>query len=78
MDVRSLPLPSQSVDLVIDKGCLDAMLCGENASRNAAVMSKQMHRVLRPGKSLSLLDISTGFFIFPLLSLPLFLSLSLS
>lgn len=49
MDVRSLTYPSSSFDCVIDKGTLDAILCGENSSKHANSMLAECQRVLRPG-----------------------------
>ena len=48
-DVRNLGYDSNSFDLVVDKGTLDAILCGENAQRNAHFMLREIARVLRPG-----------------------------
>ncbi len=40
MDVRSLRYPDASFDLAIDKSTIDAILCGEQAFYNVAVMLK--------------------------------------
>jgi ubiquinone/menaquinone biosynthesis C-methylase UbiE len=48
MDVRELELPNESFDIVIDKGTLDAILCGDNAAQNAELMLKEVYRVLAP------------------------------
>ncbi len=40
MDVKELKFPSASLDLVVDKGTLDAVLCGDNPNFSAALMIK--------------------------------------
>ena len=40
MDVRELHYDAMAYDLVLDKGTLDAILCGENSAYNAAKMVK--------------------------------------
>ena len=49
MDVRSLTFPSCSFDCVLDKGTLDAILCGSDSSKHANSMLSECQRVLRPG-----------------------------
>ena len=49
MDVRSLTFPSSSFDCVLDKGTLDAILCGSDSSKHAHSMLSECQRVLRPG-----------------------------
>lgn len=41
MDCTSLQYESESFDFLIDKSTLDALLCGERAFMNAAVMLKE-------------------------------------
>ncbi len=41
--------PDDVFDLVIDKGCMDAVLCGEDAFARAGRLVANMHRVLKPG-----------------------------
>ena len=52
MDVRSLTFPSSSFSVVLDKGTLDAILCGSDSSLHANSMLAECQRVLRPGGSL--------------------------
>ena len=49
MDVRSLAFPSSSFECVLDKGTLDAILCGSDSSKHAQSMLAECQRVLRPG-----------------------------
>eukprot|EP00164_Ancoracysta_twista_P003768 GFYU01005051.1.p1 GENE.GFYU01005051.1~~GFYU01005051.1.p1 ORF type:complete len:210 (+),score=37.99 GFYU01005051.1:48-677(+) len=49
MDVRSLEYPSEYFDVVLDKGTMDAMLCGEGSTQNADKMLSEIHRVLKAG-----------------------------
>ncbi len=42
-------LPTAVFDVVLDKGCLDAVLCGEDAFARVGAMVANMHRVLKPG-----------------------------
>ncbi|KXZ47786.1 hypothetical protein GPECTOR_33g668 [Gonium pectorale] len=49
-DVRHMPeFLASSFDGVLDKGTLDAILCGEKSASHAAAMLKECFRVLRPG-----------------------------
>ncbi len=41
MDVRSLKYPDGKYDMAIDKSTIDALLCGESAFSNVAVMIKE-------------------------------------
>eukprot|EP01121_Diplochlamys_sp_Union-15-3_P012322 TRINITY_DN367_c0_g1_i1.p1 TRINITY_DN367_c0_g1~~TRINITY_DN367_c0_g1_i1.p1 ORF type:complete len:239 (-),score=46.09 TRINITY_DN367_c0_g1_i1:66-740(-) len=49
MDCRTLDFEDKSFGVVIDKGTLDAVLCGDNSFYNAALMMKEIYRVLTPG-----------------------------
>lgn len=49
MDALDLDLEEDSYDMVIDKSTLDAVLCGEMSYINAAVMLKEVQRVLHVG-----------------------------
>ncbi len=40
MDARDLRMPDNTYDLVVDKSTMDAMLCGEKAFYNVALMVK--------------------------------------
>ena len=48
MDVRNLQFADASFDVVIDKGLLDAMSCGDGSAENVARMLTEIHRVLTP------------------------------
>ena len=49
MDVRELKYPDEMFDLIIDKSTIDALLCGNYAFFNVAVMLKECQRVLKTG-----------------------------
>ena len=51
-DATALPLESNTFDAVLDKGTLDAMLCGTDADATVTAMLREAHRVLRPGGKL--------------------------
>ncbi|KAG2426234.1 hypothetical protein HXX76_013213 [Chlamydomonas incerta] len=54
-DVRSMPeFADKSFDGVLDKGTLDAILCGEGSAVHAAAMVMEAFRVLKPGGVLML------------------------
>lgn len=40
MDVRALQYPPNTFDLIIDKSTIDALLCGDHAYINVALMMK--------------------------------------
>ena len=40
MDVRQIKYPDNSFDIAIDKSTIDALLCGDNAFINVALMMK--------------------------------------
>ena len=46
---RLLQFGDSSLDLVIDKACLDAVMCGFDGIKNADLYMQEVHRVLRPG-----------------------------
>jgi len=48
-DVRSMTYKEGEFDLLVDKGTLDAILCGNDSSKNAALMLEQCCRVLKSG-----------------------------
>ena len=48
MDARRLQFKDECFDVVIDKGLLDAMTCGESAKANIQQMLSEAHRVLKP------------------------------
>ena len=50
MDARNMKdFNDETFDLVIDKSTLDALLCGEDAFVNVALMTKEISRVLKTG-----------------------------
>ena len=46
-DVRQMTFPSASFDVVLDKGTLDAILCGAESHRHATSMLSECQRVLK-------------------------------
>ena len=49
MDCCDLKYPDNFFDIIIDKSTIDAILCGNNAYLNTALMLKESQRVLREG-----------------------------
>jgi ubiquinone/menaquinone biosynthesis C-methylase UbiE len=49
MDCRDLKFADGSFDVVVDKGTIDSILCGEGSIYNVAATLKQISRVLTPG-----------------------------
>ena len=50
MDVLDLKdIQNGEYDTIIDKGCLDCILCGDNSVPLAAKMMSEIYRVLAPG-----------------------------
>jgi ubiquinone/menaquinone biosynthesis C-methylase UbiE len=47
MDARNMEFDNASFDAAIDKGTLDAILCGEGSTANANKMLSEIHRVLK-------------------------------
>eukprot|EP01017_Pseudomicrothorax_dubius_P000311 TRINITY_DN0_c1537_g1_i1.p1 TRINITY_DN0_c1537_g1~~TRINITY_DN0_c1537_g1_i1.p1 ORF type:complete len:223 (+),score=60.38 TRINITY_DN0_c1537_g1_i1:46-714(+) len=48
MDARNMDFGDGSFDCVVDKGTLDAVLCGEMSTTNAHKMLSEVHRILTP------------------------------
>ena len=48
MDAKKLEFPEGSFDVIIDKGTLDSILCGDNAAQNAELILSEIHKVLAP------------------------------
>ncbi|CAG9335098.1 unnamed protein product [Blepharisma stoltei] len=48
MDGRNMEFDDATFDAVIDKGTLDAILCGENSTAHANKMISEVYRVLSP------------------------------
>ncbi|CAI5484074.1 unnamed protein product [Closterium sp. Yama58-4] len=49
MNVCSMGFDESAFDVVLDKGTLDAILCGNNSVENASAMLSEVCRVLKPG-----------------------------
>jgi ubiquinone/menaquinone biosynthesis C-methylase UbiE len=49
MDCMDLQYDDNSMDFVIDKSTVDALLCGDHAFLNVATMLKECQRVLKIG-----------------------------
>jgi len=58
MDVCKMTTANGTFDVVVDKACLDAILCEEGGTRKSQLYMKQVARVLKPNGKLIL--ISTG------------------
>ncbi len=41
MDVRAMRFATGTFDLIIDKSTIDALLCGESAFMNSAIMMRE-------------------------------------
>merc|ERR1711968_155952 len=48
MNCCALDFPDETFDVVIDKGTLDSVLCGEGSTANTAKMCSEVSRVLKP------------------------------
>lgn len=48
MNCCSLDFPDETFDVVLDKGTLDSVLCGEGSTANVAKMCGEVSRVLKP------------------------------
>jgi len=48
MNVCSLDFPDETFDVVVDKGTMDSVLCGEGSTANVAKMCGEVSRVLKP------------------------------
>lgn len=48
MNVCSLDFPDESFDVVVDKGTMDSILCGEGSTANVSKMAGEISRVLKP------------------------------
>ena len=49
MDCTDLKYENEQFDLIIDKGTIDAIVCGKFAALNVAKMMKQCQRTLKTG-----------------------------
>jgi len=58
MNVLKMDFEDASFDSVIDKGTLDAILCGDGSVQNAEKMFTEISRILKPGGVF--LDITYG------------------
>ena len=48
MNCTALEFPDESFDVVLDKGTLDSVLCGEGSTSNAGKTLSEITRVLKP------------------------------
>ena len=48
MDGKKMTYEDGSFDCIIDKACLDSILCGENSAPNSKLMLDEIYRVLSP------------------------------
>ena len=48
MDVRNMTFDKNTFDMVIDKACLDAVICSDGNKANAQGMISEIYRVLKP------------------------------
>ena len=49
MDARSMQIPDNCFDLIIDKALLDAQLCSIDNASSVSALLNEMYRVLKPG-----------------------------
>lgn len=57
MDVcEKLEFPNNTIDLIVDKGLLDAVLCGEGFFERVRHLLNECWRVLKPRGSLMILS----------------------
>ena len=50
-DLRKQCAAEAQFDVVLDKGTLDAILCGADSNKNSTAMIAEIHRLLKPGQS---------------------------
>lgn len=48
MDVLDMKFKNGEFDIVLDKGTLDSVLCGDNSAPNVEKMLSEVYRVLSP------------------------------
>jgi ubiquinone/menaquinone biosynthesis C-methylase UbiE len=48
MNITSLEFPDETFDVVVAKGLVDTILCGEGSTSNIAKMCQEISRVLKP------------------------------
>jgi len=49
MDATDLEFANESFDAAIDKGTMDALLCGDGSTQNVSKLCSEVSRVLVPG-----------------------------
>lgn len=49
MNVTSLEFADGTFDVVLDKGTMDSILCGEGSTKHCSKMMSEISRVLKPG-----------------------------
>ena len=47
MDVRNMQFPDNTFDMVIDKACLDAVICSDGSKMNVSTMVSEIYRVTK-------------------------------
>ncbi|KAG2671688.1 hypothetical protein I3760_13G008400 [Carya illinoinensis] len=73
MDVRDMSFfPDESFDGVIDKGTLDSLMCGTDASISSAQMLGEVSRLLKPGGTYMLISYGDPSARMPHLSRPVY------
>ena len=61
MDVCSMRYENGTFEVVIDKGLLDAIMCGENGWKTGEIMCSEISRVLRKGGIFILISCNVVF-----------------
>lgn len=51
MDVRDMKYKDETFDVILDKGTLDAILCGSDSAKNAGQMLAESQRILKKGNT---------------------------
>ena len=49
MDVKNMSFKDNTFDMVIDKACLDAVICSDGSKINVQTMLSEIYRVLKNG-----------------------------
>ncbi len=70
MDVRALDFQGERFDLIVDKGTLDAILCGDDSEVAAAKSISEISRVLLPGGVFLMVSHAAPEYREPLLKVP--------
>mmetsp|Transcript_23577 Transcript_23577/g.35415 ORF Transcript_23577/g.35415 Transcript_23577/m.35415 type:complete len:263 (-) Transcript_23577:182-970(-) len=59
MDAAKLRFPDNTFDIVLDKGCMDSMLCGNKGRYETGKMLQEIDRVLKPDGAYILISYGT-------------------